>query len=153
MRKILLLAAFLIISKAAFAKPHENTWWPDTCNGCAVVYEFDDELPAEDRVISFKKIEKEDPPHAGKTPQAQYDAILEENQRKNKAIGEIMKSHSDLVVIKDGSDTFKDGVSVEFSYDELRKLHLKVNGVNNGKKNEIQQSVDQKLGSGKVQIE
>ncbi len=159
MKKLLLFFSAFLICTSAYAKPHENTWYPDTCNGCAVTYTFDDELPAEQRVISFKRIEKDDDAHKDKTPQKQFDAILEENQRKNKAIKSIMDADPTLTETKDGTVQLKQDVKIEYSYDKDRLLHLKVNNediaepVTQEVKVELQTAVTSDIGEGKVSVE
>lgn len=60
-------------------------WSPDTC-GCVVEYEWDDTVPAKNRVRKFKACVRKCPRHAHLDDEAVYNAITEENSRKNIAL-------------------------------------------------------------------
>jgi len=159
MRKILFIL-FLLCGTAHA----ETTWFPDTCDGCSVVYDVDPADPA-NKVI-FKRINHVDPAHMTKTPKRQFDAILEENQRKNKAIKAIMDADPALVETdKDGNDVLKKDVKIDFSYDAERVLRLEVKQEQKAKggkvtdlvtpeiKTEYQTVVSAELGENKVEIQ
>jgi len=66
---------------------HVNEWRPDTC-GCVLEFWFDDELPSELVVHSWEATKTTCPEHILITDGATlYAAVLEENQRKNIALG------------------------------------------------------------------
>lgn len=159
MKKLLFL--LLLLPSTAFAAPHETVWTPDTCD-CQVVYEWDDEVPAEDRVHTFKRIIKRDQNHVSMaTDKAQFDAILDENQRKNKVHGNLLSVQqlSQSVTNSDGSSSIqlKNGVNVSYAYtgvDPTRVLTVTITGVTltTNQKTAIQNWCNTNLGVGKVVI-
>ena len=130
-------------------------WSPDTC-GCVIDFEWDRDLLATSRVHTGKNIVKDCPDHSGlKTPTAFYDAILDENQRKNKVRQDILENVSALAETKDGELTFKDGITLSWSWegkDDERILHLTVTGftLNQGQKNAITTIANSRFGIDKV---
>lgn len=63
-------------------------WSPDTC-GCAVTFTWDDSANEEKRVHAFDRAETVCAEHEGLAPEDVYEAILAENQSKNRALGQI----------------------------------------------------------------
>ena len=62
---------------------HVTRWSPDTCQ-CVLEYEWDRDLPLDQRTISFTKLIRKCTPHQSITvPQDVYDNVLGENQMKN----------------------------------------------------------------------
>ena len=75
---------------------HRNAWTPDTCDppGCRIEYEFDDELPL-DQIDASKRlvrVERVCSAHQGLNPDEIYAAALDENPRKNRALGLLRSS-------------------------------------------------------------
>lgn len=83
----------------------KNRWSPDTCD-CVLFYSWDDTVPDEEIVNVFDSIENVCSEHQGFTDQEVYDAVLSENQAKNKGIGQIADNFPELtqeVAASDGS--------------------------------------------------
>jgi hypothetical protein len=140
MKKIILTLLLLcLISSIAFAKPHETQWTPDTHNAVIVV-EWDDEVPAEERVTTFKRFVKKDESVKDSDAANAYRQILEENQRKNKAIGRLME--------EDGTLKADD---VGFYYDAGRKLHL--TNIATDKKADANTKLKSEFGNDKIEVE
>lgn len=89
---------------------HRNLWSPDTCD-CQIEFEFDDEVPAEERVHTGKKIVKRCDAHQETDfvdCHDHYKSVLDENQRKNILLGKLMETHPEIVNVKeDGSRHLK----------------------------------------------
>lgn len=142
MRRIVLAILILFMPVLAQAKMQQTLWHPDTCDGCSVVYEWDDSLPQDQRVHVPVEVSNEHIDFKNDSKQVKYDKILEENQRKNFAIGEVIKNNP--MVAPD---------SIGFAYDSKHKLHLSVPGLTTQEKINAQGTVDAKIGSNKVILE
>ena len=91
-------------------------WSPDTC-GCVIEYEYDDTLPVESRELTPRSVE----PcafHRLDTDQAVFDAVLEENRRKNTAYAIALEEIPVLT-----PDDF------EWSFDNKRVLNVHLRNV------------------------
>lgn len=114
-----------------------TTWKPDTC-GCVLEYEWDDQLPQNERIHSFKTLIGQCPDHLGLTDSKVYEHVLAENQTKNKVLGEALKNITKLKTIKvneDGTETeiLDPKISYEWSFtgkDDQRVLVVNFKGVN-----------------------
>ena len=65
---------------------HRTLWRPDTC-GCELEYSWDDEIRGVENTMKLYKVHKRCPAHVEEDP---LMAVLEENQRKNRALSEIL---------------------------------------------------------------
>jgi len=87
---------------------HITRWTPDT-HDCVIEYEWDDAVPAEERVHTFKRFVKE-PGHqrfqALATKKERFDKVVEENQRKNYALGHILDNLPDTEVKKEIGESY-----------------------------------------------
>lgn len=135
MRKLLLVIAVLLSSTKCFAAMHETVWHPDTCDGCVVTYEWDDALPIEQRVMRFKSILVADKALADLKGEAQYNAILERNQRKNKVYKEITDTVPEAVeeVRADDGSMKKTVKDFQFRYDAEGNLVVSADGLDDSK--------------------
>lgn len=134
-------------------------WSPDTCD-CVIDYEWDKDLDASVRVHTGKNIIKDCPDHSDLgNPQDFYNAILDENQRKNKTQQELLEN---FVMLRDtdadGNFTFKQGIDISYFWtgtNDDRVLHLSVVGLTltTQQKTIVQNILDNKFGEGKVLIE
>lgn len=149
--KLLFLSfIFLLSTSFAFATMQQTTWSPDTCNKCQVVYEWDDAVPQEQRVHTPIEVKNVPADFKGDSKAVQFDKILEENQRKNKAISEVAKEHPELT---DEKGSLKSDVPIDFHYDENHVLHLKVGELNKQDKEKAKEKVDETVGAEKVILE
>ena len=103
-----------------------NRWKPDTC-GCVIEYEFDADLPDDQRIISSKNIEKGCIAHPIEEKVAHYAKVLGENRGKNRAMKKLLDSlpeeHAKLNENGEREDFLK---RPSFSFDVERKLVLKL---------------------------
>lgn len=112
---------------------HRNLWKPDTC-GCVIEFEFDDELPAEQRVHTGHTVHKICESHKsaleGKDAHTSYQHCSKENQKKNLSIGLIEESlsdeHFDIKEDWDGNVTKTLKWQPRFSFDSDRKLKIEL---------------------------
>lgn len=93
---------------------HTTTWSPDTC-GCVIEYDWDTDTSEDERVHTVSKIVKECPLHKGLDIKTHYVTVLEENTRKNLAVGEIRETHPNA--------------EVDWSFDKARNVVLNVKNV------------------------
>lgn len=137
-------------------KMNTTTWHPDTCK-CVIQYTWDSDLPVEQRVHTYSNTIKDCPEHSG-LGNTIYDVILDENQRKNKVYGELIKiSGIGEDVIQDDGTTVKQlvkGVTYDWQFDVDRNLEVMVIGANLkvGDKNILQSFADSAFGTGKVKV-
>lgn len=136
MKTFILFLIILLTPTICFAKLNETTWSPDTC-GCVIVYEWDDSLPSEERIHTFKRADKVCAAHLSGSPN-KMAVVLEENQRKNIVFGEIKKINTDLK-----PEEF------HFRFNDQRKLIVSSPGLE--KSNEG--ALEVKVGGDKVDVE
>lgn len=91
-----------------------TTWSPDTCD-CIINYSWDDSLKEDDRIHKVSEIVKPCSVHLGLDDISHYNAVLEENSRKNIAIGYITDTNP--------------GTEISWSFDANRILILNVKNV------------------------
>lgn len=107
-------------------------WRPDTC-GCEIEQEYDysTQTPT---FVSGKHLKRCDV-----HPSHKYDDILNENQKKNKVLYEILSNYTEIQKVNDnGSIVFKDGFSPDWSFDIDRNLVINLPSILNNKKAAIQ---------------
>lgn len=138
-------------------KINTTRWSPDTCK-CVIEYDWDVDLPADQRIHTPSNIVKDCPEHSGLTVGNLYTKILDENQRKNKFYGEIIKlaNVGEDVTQEDGTVVrqMKRGISFNFNFDINRVLEVSVIGVNltPPQKAALQTFADNIFGIGKVRV-
>lgn len=88
-----------------------NRWSPDTCS-CELEYSWDTEQKEDVRVHNFERVIRACPAHdsvvsARSTSKAElqkvYDTVLEENQRKNQALGKALEVRPELADLVDSA--------------------------------------------------
>jgi len=95
----------------------KNQWKPDTC-GCVLEFEFDADAPDSERVVTPTQVVKACAHHPlGTTVKENYDKVLDENQRKNFSIKELVDQVPELK-----------SEDIKFSFDDDRTLVLKLPG-------------------------
>jgi len=117
----------------------QTVWKPDTC-GCEVVLEWDDTQDNANRTHSLKQFNKRCAAHDKVNELDDFNAMHDENKRKNLAFGEVKK------IIPSLTPEF-----YEWSFDDERVLTIKLNGPSDADKGEIH-SLMQKFGAGKVKV-
>lgn len=122
-------------------------WSPDTC-GCQLEYEWDDAVAPESRKHSFKGVVQRCAEHAG-TPQTSelYDAVVDENTRKNYTVGDIGDALSWA--------TEQSLERINWAFDGSRVLQISFGGgavVMAAQKATLQAALDTRFGSGKVVV-
>jgi hypothetical protein len=139
---------------------HTTIWSPDTCK-CTISYEWDDELSATDRVHTPVAILKDCPEHSGLGDAVSfYNALIDENKRKNKALGRLknVTDFPELAEIGDeGQIVFKNGVVINWSFtgsDDTRVLNVDLSQtpLSANQKDLAQTWADNEFGTGKVVI-
>lgn len=139
-----------------------TTWTPDTC-GCQIHYAWDDSVPAEERIHSpvegvtahggtFIPTKRCQHHEHHKDTRAHHDAVLEENQRKNKLHAHVMECFPELTRIDDRGITHLKEDALSWSYDTERALNVTIHGVAAEHKTAYQKKADIHLGRGKVII-
>src|SRR3990167_3930493 len=98
LKKVFILLFLMGQTISADAKMQQTTWHPDTCDGCVVVYEWDDTVSQDQRVHTPVSVTNEHQDFKNDSIKVKYDKILEENQRKNIAVGEIIKNNPKIDV-------------------------------------------------------
>lgn len=135
-------------------------WGPDTCD-CILEYEWDDSLPNDQIVISYKNTVNQCSFHAhltGNNKKDTYDAVNEENKRKNGTITELItRLQSDFGEAdpQTGAITLKKGITVTWNWSGTapnRVMTLTVTGITltANKLNQAKNFLDTKFGTGKV---
>ena len=131
-------------------------WRPDTCD-CELEYEWDDSQNEDVRTHSVKNILKACPVHSSIATKGQhYATVLDENQRKNKVLGEILEKLPALVeeVTQEDGTTVKKlrkGLEYKWSFDVDRNLEVDLVGAKLTEKSAVKVLTDV-LFPGKVKI-
>ena len=127
---------------------HLNEWRPDTC-GCVLEFFFDDEEDSTLVVHSWESTLKTCPVHTAITDGVSlYAAVLEENQRKNVAIGMI----GTLVTVDREEIMNASSYSFDGSTPRVLTISFK-HKIPAAEINGIQNAADLQFGSGLVVIE
>lgn len=137
-------------------------WNPDTCE-CIIDYSWDDTTSEDDRVVTPTTIVQRCTAHENLQEgdvNTHFNSVTDENRRKNYTVHEILQNGpSSLYDINeaDGSKTFKNGVSVNWSWSGTapdRIMTIEVIGVTltTQQKNVIQNVLNNRFGIDKVVI-
>jgi hypothetical protein len=127
-------------------------WSPDTCD-CVIEYEWDTEVPQDERTHTVSNIVKKCKFHT-ETPDVSthYDIVKEENVRKNIYLGLIADNFPELTnTDAKGNKNLKEN-AVSWSFDKDRVLQVEVNGISASEKATLKALTDTKLGVGKVKV-
>lgn len=135
-------------------------WSPDTCD-CVLEYEWDDSLPNDQIVITYKTTVSQCANHInlnGNNKKDTYDSVNEENKRKNGTITELitrMQSDFGEADPTTGAITLKRAINVSWAWSGTapnRVLTLTVKGITltANKMNQAKTFLDTKYGTGKV---
>ena len=145
-------------------------WSPDSC-GCSMEYTWDDAVPDNARIHTFKAAPVICPAHqAIATPLACYNAVLGENVLKNRvfdtaraALNVPIPTQADWVsasigVITPAMESFRRFErAVRFSYDAQRILHVSLVGfgldLTPPQKPALQAAIDTAHGAGKALVD
>jgi len=142
----------LLQSDLSFAKLQETRWSPDTC-GCVVVYEWDDEKAENQRTHAFKRAERVCSAHASGAAD-KFLTVLDENQRKNKAMKIVMDNFPELTENDAaGNPKFKQGMEPDFSFTAGRKLKIHPKGLSAAQKAHLNTVLDANLPVDKADAE
>jgi hypothetical protein len=112
-------------------------WSPDTCE-CVIDYQWDQDVPQEERVHTPYAIVKQCQYHKALSLQAHYDVLQDENPRKNKMIGHLMEQHGLKLE------------EIKWNYDAQRVLHVFVSQLAAKRRYSVQAHADTSFGVGKV---
>lgn len=135
-------------------------WRPDTC-GCEVDYEWDDTVSQDERVhtavATIKCAEHDGVDDDNVTI---YDTVLEENQRKNRTLGQLLEdAPADLKMTvinpNTGEETqkFKPNKEPKWSFTQDRSLEIELpTEFSKNNKDTIKAKLDQAHGEGKVKF-
>ena len=133
---------------------HANIWSPDTC-GCQIEFEFDDELPAETRTHTAKRIIKKCEVHSTSDIMDRhdhYDTVLKENQTKNIVHGHFLETFPEHT--EDVTDTQNNSTHLMLPSGKNRVLHVSFVGANipQNKKKDWEKKVHDRVGHNKVVV-
>lgn len=127
-------------------------WRSDTC-GCDIIYQWDEDLPVQDRVMTVHTVVHRCSSHSGLTDDADlYAHVQDQNRRKNYAFDEAAVRLGFLNIQELRASLGE----TEWWYtgsDDGRVLHVSIPGLNQGQKNQIQKAIDTRFGVGKVVVE
>lgn len=135
-----------------------TTWSPDTCD-CIVEYNWDSETTNENRVHTLNRIVRKCTAHSTLNDIQTYNALTEENPRKNKSFLEILNNAPsglyDIDVNNPDVRHFKKGINLRCEWSGTapnRVLHIYIEGytLTQPQKNIIQNFLDTRFGTGKV---
>jgi hypothetical protein len=135
-------------------------WSPDTCD-CILEYEWDDAVPNDQIVINYKNTVKQCSNHThltGNNKRDTYDAVNEENKRKNGTVAELItRLQSDFGEAdpSTGAITLKKGINVSWTWSGTapnRVMTMTVTGITltTNKLNQAKNFLDTRFGVGKV---
>jgi len=127
-------------------------WSPDTCE-CVIDYEWDDSVPQNLRTHSISKVIKKCSLHQiVPTEEDNFNVVTDENQRKNKVMGDIVDNLPALTKLdENGNKLLKDGV-IQWYYDSDRVLHIIAPTLSAIEKKDIEGLSDSKYDVGKVKV-
>lgn len=135
-----------------------TTWSPDTCS-CVIEYEWDDIDSPETRAHTHHASIKSCPAHSQHYGKAKhYDTVIEENQRKNKALGDIAKILGvSLAVDEDALESERIKVrkflrDFHYTFDADRNLEVSHPQLTATHKKTLQDKTDLVYGKNKVKV-
>ena len=133
-------------------------WAPDTCN-CEIEYNWDDEVPESERVLTLSNVIKKCPNHSSLSDSNVYASVRDENPRKNIALERCLSLGPAALfdTTPEGSRVLKNGLSFNFSFTGTapdRVLTIGFTGINltTQQKNLLQSALDTRFGTGRVLI-
>lgn len=128
-----------------------QVWFPDTCAcGMAILIDGEQVTPLENGFsqMAGREVPIYCPAHTGLDFRSQYDAVLEENQRKNFLIRGIVTNIPETAenILDDRGNiveiTMKNTVSLLYHFDETRVLVVEeINGVSSQVKQDVKSFV------------
>lgn len=127
-------------------------WSPDTCK-CVLEYEWDTDVPEAQRVHSIKNVVSACPAHAAHATDKpkHFNVVVEENQRKNRALQKVAETASQFAEIVDGQVT-PDLNKLSWSFDVDRNVIIDTPGISAKNKSDLKQILDAAHGTDKVKI-
>jgi hypothetical protein len=140
---------------------HTTRWTPDTC-GCVVEYQWDDAVPDDQRTHTVKNMVA-CPAHVLiPTHDANFDAVIDENSRKNLAKSDLLSRFPVLaqtIINADGSTylDFKPGITASFTQNFVGKgrvltITFPAGMLTAAQKSTAQATADNRFGTGRVII-
>ena len=132
---------------------------PDTC-ACVIDYTWDDTTTEDQRVHTLSNYVNKCAAHSSlATDQQRWNAVFEENPRKNLALQHILNNSptTALYDIVDGARQLKNSIALNFSWSGVapnRVLTLSFTGISltTNQKNSVQTFLNNRFGAGKVLI-
>lgn len=125
-------------------------WSPDTC-GCVLEYEWDTELPEDQRVHTPRPPVKVCDEHKANPKVEVHNKVHEENTRKNIVLDEIVKAIPSHAKLDDKGNTVPDLDKINWSFDVNRKLKIELKGAKAKDKTDVKVMLDTKFAN-KVDI-
>lgn len=133
---------------------------PDTCE-CVIEYTWDDSVPEDQRQHSLSTYVNKCPAHSAlASDTARWNAVFEENPRKNNALQHVL-DNSPVAALFDttaeGARVLKNNITFNFSFSGTapnRVLTISFSGISltTNQKNTIQSALNTRFGSGKVLV-
>ena len=117
-----------------------TTWRPDTCE-CVLEYSWDDATSEASRAHTLTKVVKSCPAHSLLAGVGLYDAVVSENQRKNRTYA--------IAETQLGSLTPESWL---WYYNSARVLQVVFPNLTTLQKDQLQGACDTAFGAGKVKI-
>jgi len=129
-----------------------TTWSPDTCK-CVIEYQWDSDLPADQRSHTVSKIVSACKDHENQVDKTvHFESVLNENKNKNQAIDLLVKNADELTKLDDDGNKIPDLSKIDYSFDNDRNITIFATGIKSDSKTNAQTAIDVKLGAGKVMI-
>lgn len=101
-------------------------WSPDTCS-CVVEYQWDDSDLIENRQHILSKVVNKCIAHQEYADEIVFSTITDENKRKNIVLNEIFSNIPSLSFINNEGKVIYDEKSVNWQFDQGRKLIISTN--------------------------
>jgi hypothetical protein len=127
-------------------------WSPDTCK-CVIEYQWDTEVPQEQRTHTISKVIARCNHHAQHTDNHKhYSVLLEENPRKNKVMAALIERFPALTIIDSKGNTVLNHNLLSWKYDSNRLLQITLPTLTQNEKQTIRDWCDTNIGVNKVRI-